>query len=320
MGGRRVSLPRLGVSACLLGQGVRFDGGHKRDPFVTDVLARHFTLVPVCPEMESGLGVPRESMRLERSAGGVRLVAPRSGSDHTERLRDWARTRLDALETAGLSGFVLKKDSPSCGLERVRVYGAAGGATRDGRGLFAQALADRFPLLPLEEEGRLHDQPLRESFVTRVLAYARLQSLFAGRWTRGQLVRFHTVEKLLLLAHSPAAYRALGRLVATSARMPRAEVRQRYAAGFMEALAAPASAGRVMNALQHVAGYFKRTLPDGERRELAHLIDEHRRGRLPLVAPLLLLLHHARSRKIDSLDRQTFLDAGPFDLQPRRHS
>jgi uncharacterized protein YbgA (DUF1722 family)/uncharacterized protein YbbK (DUF523 family) len=312
--------PRLGVSACLLGQGVRFDGGHKRDAFVTDVLARHFTLVPVCPEMEAGLGVPRESMRLERSPAGIRLVAPRSGSDHTERLRGWAGARLDALETAGLSGFVLKKDSPSCGLGRVRVYGAGGAATRDGRGLFAEALAARFPLLPLEEEGRLHDQPLRESFVTRVLAYARVQALFAGRWTRGQLVRFHTAEKLLLLAHSPAAYRALGRLVASAARLPPAEVQERYRTGFMGALAAPASAGRVMNALQHMAGYFKRTLPEGERRELAHLIEEHRRGRLPLVAPLLLLVHHVRARAIAHLGRQTFLEAGPFDLQPRRHS
>ena len=312
--------PRLGVSACLLGQGVRFDGGHKRDAFVTDVLSRHFALVPVCPEMEAGLGVPRESMRLQRSPAGIRLLAPRSGSDHTERLRGWAEARLDALGSAGLSGFVLKKDSPTCGLERVRVYGTGGAATRDGRGLFAAALAARFPLLPLEEEGRLHDQPLRESFVTRVLAYARVQALFAGRWTRGQLVRFHTAEKLLLLAHSPAAYRALGRLVAAAARLPRAEVQERYRTGFMGALAVPASAGRVMNALQHVAGYFKRTLPRGERRELAHLIEEHRHGRLPLVAPLLLLLHHVRVGENAYLGGQTFLEAGPFDLQPRRHS
>jgi uncharacterized protein YbbK (DUF523 family)/uncharacterized protein YbgA (DUF1722 family) len=306
---------RIGVSACLLGQRVRYDGGHKRDAFVTDTLARFFTLLPVCPEVEAGLGLPRESMRLVESPAGRRLVAPRSGRDLTGPVHAFAAGRSGELAALDLGGFVFKKDSPTCGLHRVRVLGSGGQATRSGRGLFAEALCARLPLLPVEEEGRLNDRALRESFLHRVLAYRRLTDLFRSRWKTGDLVRFHTREKLLLLAYSPVAYRRLGRLVAGARHRPRPEVEKRYAVLFMRALASPPSRGRVVNALQHAAGHFK-GLPAAQRGELGELIGLHGNGTLPLLAPLTLLRHHARAAA-PYVAAQSWIAPAPFELLPR---
>ena len=209
---------RIGVSSCLLGEEVRFDGGHKRDPFITGTLAAFVTFVPVCPEVEIGLGTPRESIRLVRTAGGVRLVAPKSGADHTARMTRYARRRAQELAALDLSGYLFKKDSPSCVVFRVRVHQPGGMPARDGRGLFAAAMVASQPLLPVEEEGRLHDPHLRDNFWERVFGFRRLARLFAGRWRTGGLVRFHTAGKLLLMAHHIESYRALGRLVAGAAR------------------------------------------------------------------------------------------------------
>lgn len=305
--------PRLGVSACLLGENVRFNAGHCREDFVAGTLARHFTLVPVCPEVEAGLGVPRESLRLVASARGPLLMAPRSGRDLTSTLRGWAEERLPGLAALDLSGFVLKKDSPSCGLFRVRVHGPRGGATRTGRGVFAGVLRSRLPLLPTEEEGRLHDAALRDGFLHRVLAYRRLADFFRTRWTVGGLVRLHTREKLLLLAHSPEAYRRLGRLVAGARGRPRRDVERRYCVAFMRALETPPARGRVVNALQHAAGYFKRDLPAAQRDELGELIALHGRGAVPLLAPLAVLRRRARA-SAPYLAEQTWLSPGPADL------
>jgi len=205
---------RIGVSSCLLGERVRFDGGHKRSDFLVETLGHFVEFVPVCPEMEIGLGVPRETLRLVRDGidpRAIRLVANKRGLDHTDKMIAFAERRPAALAREELSGYVLKKDSPSCGMERVRVYGPSGMPTRDGTGLFTAALLQRYPSLPVEEEGRLSDPHLRENFVERVFAYRRLRSFFSGRWTLGGLVRFHTVHKLVLMAHSPKAYSELGR-------------------------------------------------------------------------------------------------------------
>jgi uncharacterized protein YbbK (DUF523 family) len=212
---------RIGVSSCLLGAKVRFDGGHKRSDFLVDTLGSFVEFVPVCPEVEIGLGVPRETLRLVRdgTAPAIRLVANQSAIDHTKAMNSYAERRVMALGREGLSGYVLKKDSPSCGMERVRVYGSSGMPTRDGLGLFAAALMRRYPNWPVEEEGRLNDPHLRENFVERVFAYRRLRSFFSSRWTLGGLVRFHTTHKLTLMAHSPKAYGELGRLVANAKRI-----------------------------------------------------------------------------------------------------
>ncbi len=287
---------RIGVSSCLLGEEVRFDGGHKRDRFLTDELARYARFVPVCPEVEVGMGIPRETVRLVTigagAAAATRLVAPASGVDWTERMETFARARVEKLARHDLDGYVLKKDSPSCGMERVKRYTAGASAShppaRDGRGLYAAALMARFPLLPVEEDGRLQDARLRETFVERVFAYRRLRTLFrpGGRWTVGELVRFHTGEKLLLMAHEPAAYTALGRLVAAAKPRPRAEVAEEYASCFMGALARPATTHRHVNVLQHMAGYFKKSLDDGDREELHASIAAFGDGLVPLVVPL----------------------------------
>jgi uncharacterized protein YbgA (DUF1722 family)/uncharacterized protein YbbK (DUF523 family) len=309
---------RLGVSACLLGEKVRFDGQHKRSGFLVDVLGQFVEWVPVCPELEVGMGVPREPVRLVGSAASPRLVAERSGADHTEAMLRYAAARVRELEALDLAGYVTKKDSPSCGLERVRVHTGRGGPPRrDGTGLFARALVERLPLLPVEEEGRLEDPSLRESFIERIFAYARWQAAVAGGLRRGDLVAFHTAHKLALMAHSPAAYRRLGALVGEVAKRPLRATVEDYGLGFMEALRVPATRGRHANVLQHMAGYLRDLLPPGDRAELAEVIADYGRGLVPLVVPLTLLRHHVRREGIAYLAGQTYLDPDPKELMLR---
>lgn len=310
---------RIGVSACLLGEEVRWDGGHKRDRFLTDTLAGFVRFVPVCPELDVGLGVPRETLRLEHADGGVRLVERKSGRDLTRNMESYAARRTRELGGDDLSGFVLKKDSPSCGLFRVRVYGSGGSPARTGRGVFAAALAERFTLLPLEEEGRLHDPVLRENFIERVFAYRRMRDFFAGRWRTGDLVEFHTNEKLLLFAHEEAAYRALGRVVADAKHLTRAELARGYQVLFMRALEHKATVRRHVNVLQHAAGYFKKELPSADRTELARLIEDYRQQLVPLVVPLTMVRHWVRALEVDYLARQTYLSPHPKELMLRNH-
>jgi len=220
--------PRVGISACLLGQKVRYDGGHKRDPFLVDVLGNSVTYVPVCPEVEVGMGTPREPIRLERHGTRIRLVGVESGADHTDAMTRFADRRAAALEALDLSGYIFKKDSPSCGLEKVRVFARSGAATRSGRGLFARGVMDRLPLLPVEDEGRLADPRVRENFLGRVLAYRRLKKFFDRRWTPEMLARFHAVEASLHLAHDSKARAELGRIAARSKSRPPTETVARY--------------------------------------------------------------------------------------------
>jgi len=311
---RREDRLRIGVSSCLLGENVRWDGGHKRDRFLTDELGPFVEWVPVCPEVEVGLGTPRPTLRLVRRGDDVRMVEPKSGADHTDAMRAYARRRVRALDREGLSGYVLKKDSPSCGMERVKVYAGPGAGAREGRGLFAEALIERFPHLPVEEEGRLGDARLRENFVVRVFAYRRLRRLFASRWSAGKLVAFHTAHKLLLLAHVPAAYSRLGRLVADARSVAREELSRRYQDEFMEALARPSTRRLHTNVLQHMAGYFRGRIDVADRDELLALIEEHRLGRLPLIVPLTLVRHHARRLGVTYLLGQVYLDPHPKEL------
>lgn len=310
---------RIGISACLLGQPVRFDGGHKRDPFLTDVLGPFVEWVPVCPEEEAGFGTPRETMRLVNREGQLRLVTTRTDVDLTTRMTRFAKSRAKALAAANLDGFVLKKDSPSCGMERVKVYDQHMAPARSGRGLFAEALLAACPHLPVEEEGRLSDPRLRENFIERVFAYARLKALFETRWTVGTLVAFHTAHKLTLMAHSVTAYRELGRLVAGAKAMPRAELQAAYTAGFMAALTTLATTRKHTNALQHMAGYFKDTLDAASKAELHQAITDYRLGLLPLIVPITLIRHHVRTHGVAYLDGQTYLAPHPKELMLRNH-
>lgn len=312
---------RVGVSSCLLGRKVRYDGQHKRDPFLTETLDPFVEWVPVCPELELGLGVPREPIRLVGRPGAPRLVAERSGADHTAAMRAFAEARVAALAREDLAGWITKKDSPSCGMERVRVHPARGGGPprREGVGAFVRVLRERLPLLPIEEEGRLHDPALRESFVERVFAYARWKAAVAGGMTRGGLVAFHTAQKLALLAHSPAAYRRLGALVGGLGRGSVAAAVAAYGAGLMEALRVPATRGRHVNVLRHVLGYFRDVLPADDRRELEEVVKDYARGLFPLVVPMTLVRHHVRRHGIGYLAGQVYLDPDPKELCLRNH-
>jgi uncharacterized protein YbgA (DUF1722 family)/uncharacterized protein YbbK (DUF523 family) len=312
---------RIGISSCLLGQKVRYDGGHKRESFLADTFGRYVEWVPVCPELEMGLGVPREPIRLvaRDEHGGVRLVGVKSGADHTSAMEQYAKRRLDTLQRLDLCGYVLKKDSPSCGLMRVKVWNLHGMATKSGRGLFAVALTERFPQLPVEEEGRLSDARLRENFIERVFAYARLKTMFGGRWTAGHLVAFHAAHKLLLLAHSPDAYRRLGQLVARASSANRRGLRASYETAFMDALARLATRGRHVNVLQHMAGYLHDGLDLLSREELQQTIADYRAGFVPLVVPITLVRHHVRHLGVAYLAGQVYLEPHPKELMLRNH-
>jgi uncharacterized protein YbbK (DUF523 family)/uncharacterized protein YbgA (DUF1722 family) len=302
---------RLGVSACLLGESVRYDGGHKRDAFLTDVLGPHVEWVPVCPEVELGLGVPRPTLRLTGRPAAPRLVEDASGEDLTARMWQYAEARVVELERLALDGYVLKRSSPSCGLFGVPVYREPGTRGAAGRGLFAAALVERLPMLPVEEEGRLADGALRERFIERVFAMARWRAFRAERPRARDLVAFHAAQKYAVLAHSPLHYTRLGRLVARAGRVPALD---EYGRLLMEALAVRATRGRHANVLQHLAGYVKRDLAADERAELAKVIEEYRRGLVPLVVPITLVHRHARRLGRDELLAQVYLSPPPKEL------
>ncbi|HEX9241730.1 MAG TPA: DUF523 and DUF1722 domain-containing protein [Anaeromyxobacter sp.] len=311
----------LGVSACLLGRKVRYDGQHRRSAFLVDALGPFVEWVEVCPELELGLGVPREPIRLVAPSAAPRLVAEKSGKDLTEAMARFADARVGELARLDLDGWVTKKDSPSCGMERVRVHPAKGGTPRrDGVGAFLRVLAARLPLLPIEEEGRLEDAALREGFVERIFAYARWKAARARGMRRGDLVAFHAAHELALLSHSPAAYRRLGALVGGLGKGSVAPAVAAYGEGFMEALRVPATRGRHANVLAHLLGHFRDVLPAADRRELAGAVEDFARGVVPLVVPLTLFRHHARSRGMASLAGQTYLDPDPKELMLRNHA
>ena len=310
---------RLGVSSCLLGQKVRWDGGHKKDAFLVDQLARFVEWVPVCPEVESGMGTPRPTLQLVRDGDAVRLLETRTRRDHTGVMRRFARSRVRALARLDLCGYVLKRDSPSCGMERVRVHGPKGMPVRNGRGLFAEALLEALPQLPVEEEGRLQDAALRENFVERIFAYRRLRDCLEGRFRRGAVVAFHTAHKLQILAHCPQSYARMGRLVAAVSQLEPRAFRERYAEAFMGALRKRATRGRNGNVLQHMAGYLREGLDPASRQELSELIRDYRRGLVPLVVPLTLIRHHARRFRVAYLLGQVYLDPHPKELMLRNH-
>jgi uncharacterized protein YbgA (DUF1722 family)/uncharacterized protein YbbK (DUF523 family) len=311
---------RLGISTCLLGERVRYDGGHKLDRFLVHTLGQYVEWVPVCPEVEIGLPIPRESMHLVGDPEAPRLVAPKSGTDYTDRMKAWAQERLDQLAGMDLCGFVLKKDSPSSGLFRVKVYNEHGVAQRSGTGIFPRELMARFPLLPLEEEGRLNDMPLRENFIERVFAYYRWTRMLKEEPTPGGLVTFHTAHKLTLMAHSPAHYTELGRLVAQAGSLPWDELTTTYGGMLMEGLTVLGTRGKHANVLQHLMGYLKNDLSSEDKQELLGLVEDYRRGWLPLIVPLTLLKHHLHRYPVPGwVHQQVYLNPYPKELMLRNH-
>ncbi len=311
---------RLGVSTCLMGENVRYDGGHKRDRFLINTLGEFVDYVPVCPEVEIGLPVPREAMHLEGDPEDPRLVTIKTGKDYTERMQTWARQRLDELAESRLHGFVFKSRSPSSGLHRVKIYDQHGMPSRVGTGIFPREVIRRFPLLPLEEEGRLHDMGLRENFVERVFVYYRWTCLLENDPTPGGIVAFHTAHKLTMMAHSPEHYRKMGRLVAEAGTLPWAELFDRYGELLMDGLQVLATPGKHVNVLQHLTGFLKQYLSREDKRELLGLITDYQDGLLPLIVPLTLLRHHlSRHPVVDWVDQQVYLKPYPKELMLRNH-
>ena len=310
---------RLGVSSCLLGEPVRFDGGHKHDRFLTDVLSRYVEWVPVCPEVEIGLGVPRDTLRLVGTPQTPRLVQEKTGEDLTARMRRHSHERVRALAELELDGYVLKRASPTCGLFRVRVYRDNGVPAADGRGFFADALITALPALPVEEEGRLQDPAIRENFIERVFVAARWRGFVASQPRPRDIVAFHTAHKFAVLAHSPAHYARLGRLAAAAGRAHSRAKLHEYQALLMDAYAVRATRGRHANVLTHMAGYVKRDLDADQRAELVQVIGDYRRGLVPLVVPLTLIKHHVRRLRVGYLADQVYLDPHPKELMLRNH-
>lgn len=310
---------RIGISTCLLGENVRYDGGHRRDRLITDTIGQFVEFVPVCPEMECGLGVPRDSMHLEGDPESPRLITSRTRIDHTERMTTWARTRVRELEAEDLCGFIFKSNSPSSGMERVRVYNEKGMPQKKGVGMFARVFMDHFPLFPVEEDGRLHDIKLRENFIECIFALKRWRDLLGKQKGRGNLVAFHTQHKLLILSHSQKHARILGKLVADAKKIPPGELYSQYQAPFMEALKLKTTIKKNVNVLQHMMGYFKKQLSADEKQELLEVIDEYREGFIPLIVPITLIKHYVRKYDQPYLKQQVYLNPHPVELKLRNH-
>jgi uncharacterized protein YbgA (DUF1722 family)/uncharacterized protein YbbK (DUF523 family) len=310
---------RIGISSCLLGEEVRFDGGHKHDRYLTGTLGNYFEWVPVCPEVEVGLGTPRETIRLVQIGEEVRLRSTKTDVDLTDQMKRYAKKRVASLGNDNLSGYIFKKDSPTCGMERVKLYQLKGPGKRVGVGVFAAAFLERFPNLPAEEEGRLCDPRLRENWVERVFAYHALQQLWKPRWRIGQLVDFHTRYKFVLQAHDETKYRELGRLVAKAKSYSRKEIRDQYETTFMAALKPIATVRKNVNVLQHMLGFFSQDLEPASRKELVTHIDDYRRGLVPLVVPMTLIRHYVRLLDVEYLLDQVYLNPHPKELALRNH-
>lgn len=310
---------RVGISSCLLGNNVRWNAGHQRDRYLVETLGQFVEWVPVCPEVEIGLGIPRETLRLVGDPTAPRLVTTKTGVDHTDAMQQWAKERLDALAEEDLCGFVFKCDSPSSGMVRVKVYNAKGHPEKKGVGIFARAFMDRFPLIPVEDDGRLHNPAIRENFIEQIFTLKRWREARGGRTCVGDVVDFHTRNKLLLMAHSPKHLTAMGRLVAGAKKMPCQELLGAYEAALLDALRLKTTNRKNANVLQHMLGYFKKALSADEKQELLEVIDHYRRQMLPLVVPLTLFRHFVRKHRQPYLLQQTYLNPHPVELQLHNH-
>jgi uncharacterized protein YbgA (DUF1722 family)/uncharacterized protein YbbK (DUF523 family) len=310
---------RLGISACLLGEPVRYDGGHKLDRYLRDTLGQFVEYVPVCPETEAGFGIPRESMHLEGEVESPRLVTSRTQRDMTDAMVGWANERVRQLESEDLCGFIFKANSPSSGMERVKLLDHNHVPRKIGVGLFAGIFMKHFPLLPVEEDGRLHDPVLRENFVARIFIFKRWREMMAANPGISELIDFHTRHKLLIMAHSLKHNSTLGKLVAGAKQSSRKEVFSSYETLLMEAVRLRATVRKNTNVLQHLMGYFKKELSADEKQELLEVIDQYHRGYVPLIVPVTLIRHYVRKYDQPYLKLQVYLNPHPTELALRNH-
>ena len=309
----------IGISSCLLGNKVRYDGGHKHDRYITETLGRYLTFVPVCPEAECGLPIPREAMRLVGDIDAPRLVTNKTGVDHTEKMLSWARKKVVALENENLCGFIFKNRSPSSGMMRVKVYDKNNVPQAVGVGIFARVFMEHFPLLPTEEEGRLHDPLLRENFIEQIFVYQRGREV-ADSPTAAKLVAFHTAHKLLLHSHSEKHTREMGRLMAQAGTLDLDVFIERYQELLMAAMRLKPTVRKHVNVLQHMMGYFKKLISADEKQEMLTVIDQFRNGIVPLIVPITLINHYIRKYQQPYLMQQHYLNPHPIELKLRNHA
>lgn len=310
---------KLGISACLLGQSVRYNGGHQLDHFLKDTLGKFVDYVPVCPEVECGFGVPREAFRLIGKPDRPRLITINTKQDFTDRMETWARKRVAEIEREGLCGFIFKGGSPSSGMERVKVYDDKGVPAKIGVGIFARIFMEHFPLIPVEEDGRLHDPVLRENFIERIFALRRMAKVSQEVNALRAIVDFQTQNKLLIMSHSPKHLQEMGRLVANTKALAPKSLINRYQELLMEALKLKATARKNTNVLMHMLGYFKKDLDPSEKQEVLEIVDEYRRELIPLIVPITLISHYVRKYDQPYLREQTYLNPHPLELQLRNH-
>ncbi|TAN48430.1 MAG: DUF1722 domain-containing protein [Methylococcaceae bacterium] len=304
--------PLIGISSCLLGYAVRYDGGHKRHSYIEQTLGQYFQFRPFCPEVECGMGVPRPAIQLRATGQGIRCVGVNDPAlDVTACLQTMAAQQDDWL--GGVCGYIFKKDSPSCGMERVTVY-RGDAAQKTGTGIFADYVKQRFPLLPLEEEGRLGDPALRENFIQRVFVLQRWRELCRQSLTPHDLMRFHSRHKLIAMSHEKNLARELGRMVAAARADNIDKMAERYAAALMACLQIVATRGNHVNVLQHVQGYLKHKLDATDKQELVEMIESYRLGLLPLIVPITLLRHHFRKQPDPFIAQSCYMQPHPAEL------
>ncbi|MEZ6852447.1 YbgA family protein [Halodesulfovibrio aestuarii] len=318
---------RIGISSCLLGNPVRFDGGHKKDQWLVNTLGEYVDYVPVCPEVEMGLPIPREALRLVGNPDNPRLVTNKTYQDYTTQMKEFSARRTKELEQENLCGFVFKRSSPSSGMERVKVYKdvppedakKSGPPSLNGIGVFARTFMTHFPLLPVEEEGRLGDANLRENFIERIFVMQRWRAMLEQPFSLRNLVEFHTNHKLLIMSHSITHYRSMGKLVAHAKQIEPQELLQQYQTELLTALKLKATVKKHTNVLQHIAGYFKNDLSSDEKKELQEIIEQYHSELVPLIVPLTLCNHYVRKYDKQYLSSQWYLNPHPVELKLRNH-
>jgi len=311
---------KLGISTCLLGKNVRYDGGHQLNRFLTDTLGQYVKYIPLCPEVECGLSVPREPMHLEGNPESPRLITNQTRKGMTDRLVAWAHNRMTELEKEDLYGFIFKSHSPSCGMEQVKVHDQKGRWVKKGIGVFAELFMEHFPLIPVEDEERLHDPRLGDNFIARIFTMKRWREVRSKKESRGSLINFHTRHKLLILSHSPNHYRMMGNLVGRAKELPLKKVFQQYQTLLMESLQLKITPKKNANVLMHTMGYLREQLTSDRKQELLEAIDRYRKEYIPLIVPITLLNHYVRKFHQPYLKQQVYLTPHPLELLLRNHA
>ncbi len=310
---------KIGISSCLLGNDVRWNGGHKRDRYLTDTLGQFVEWVPVCPEVEIGLGIPRETLRLVGDPEDPQLVTTKTKIDHTDRMKKWARGRLKELAQEELCGFIFKSDSPSSGMVRVKVYGKKGMPQKKGVGIFARAFMDQFPLIPVEDDGRLRNPSIRENFIEQVFTLKRWRDTRERRSCVGNVVDFHSRNKLVLMAHSPKHLKQMGAMTAQGKGMGCSLLYLEYEKLLLDALRLKTTVKKHYNVMLHMLGYFRGDLTADEKQELLEVMGHYKEQLVPIVVPLTLFRHYVRKYDQPYLEQQTYLNPHPVELKLRNH-